>query len=89
METEIKQTPEAEQVSNQIKNVLSAEVKQFIGFLLSIAGVIFILLGLMIFIALAYAIKAPSHDIVVGLIIGACTVGIISFGAGSFLSGKK
>ena len=88
METEIK-TTETEQAPVSFKNMLSAEAKQFIGFLLSIAGVIFILLGLMIFIALAYAINAPSHDIVVGLIIGSCVVGIISFGVGSFLSGKK
>jgi hypothetical protein len=69
----------------EIKNVLSADKKSFIGFLLSLSGVFFMLLGLMIFIGLIYAIYTPTHDIVAGLIVAALVVGVASFAVGSTL----
>jgi len=70
--------------TTQIKNLLSADTKSFIGFLLSLAGVIFLLAGIMFFIGLLCAIYFKL-DIVISFIIGSLVVGIGSFAAGSAL----
>ncbi len=73
--------------STQVTNALTADKKSFIGFLLSIGGIVFLLAGIMFFIALMCAIYLKL-DIVICFIIGSFVVGIASFAAGSALVNK-
>lgn len=78
MNTEIKDT---------INQSLSNDKKGFVGLLLSIAGTIFLLAGIMFFITLICALYLRL-DILIAFVIGALITGIISFAVGTSLLKK-
>ncbi len=68
--------------------VAQSERKAFIGNLLAHAGAIFLLAGVMFFIALVFAIQFRV-DILTAFVIGSFVVGIAAFATGlSFLNKK-
>lgn len=73
--------------SHKEHKTVSKDTKSFIGLLLSTAGIIFLLAGIMFFIGLICAIYFKL-DIIIGFIIGSLIVGIASFATGSALRDK-
>lgn len=77
-----------EHKTSKFKNILTADAKSFIGLLLSITGMFFILLGVMVFVALIIGIYFQLGIFVV-FIIATLIVGVLSFAVGSTLYNNK
>ena len=71
----------------EVTKTLATDQKSFIGFLLSIGGVVFLLGGLTFFIALL-SIMYIKPDLIIGLIVGSLVVGTLASATGLGLLNK-